>query len=115
MKTVILKKYLALTFALIFCLGAFSFNIGFFKHKANEKAARFENRKLTQFPKGKRILMKKDFYKEFENWYRDRMWGRRKLLKNWNRLNFYIGAVKDKNLIYTLDEWLLSKWTPKNY
>lgn len=91
MKIVTLKKYLVLIFALIFCMGAFSFNIGFFKHKANEEAARFENRKLTQFSKGKRMLMRKDFYKEFENWYRDRMWGRRKLLIIWNKINFYIG------------------------
>lgn len=115
MKIISCKKYIVLGFILIFCIGAFSFNIGFFRNKANKEAAMLENRTMAEFPKGKGLLKKKSFYKDFENWYRDRMLGRRRAILYWRKANYAIGVLKNKNLIETKDGWILPKSMPQKY
>ena len=118
MKIALVKKSILWLFAVVFMVGTAGFNYGFKKTKANEEAARLENRRIAVFPKGKGILLKKDFYSDFEKWYRDRMYKRKQILIRWRRMRFNLGLgveFDNKLIVKDIDDWILEKGTAKDY
>lgn len=116
MKMVLAKKSILWLFVVVFVVGTAGFNYGFLEPNSNIEAAKFENRKITEFPSVS--IQQKGFYTEFEKWYRDRMYRRGKLIFGWRKLCHKIGLRVnfDKNLIVTdVDDWILERSMPKAY
>ena len=107
------KKIILLLIPLFFFCFVIYPNTGLRFESKNIEDIRKENRNITPIPEGS--MTKKEFYKNIEMWYQDRLALRRKCIDKWCRYQFkFFNVFRSKEFVMANDGWLLKKWPPIN-
>lgn len=102
------KKIILLLIPLFFFCFVIYPNTGLRFESKNIEDIRKENRNITPIPEGS--MTKKEFYKNIEMWYQDRLALRRKCIDKWCRYQFkFFNVFRSKEFVMANDGWLLNK------
>lgn len=103
-----LKKVTAVCFVTLFAAFLVIPNTGLPKSKENARLVeQRENRKIIAFPSD--TTVSKEFYKQFEKWYQDRLRYKYKLISAWRKTNFLFGVAVDADMFLGKDGWFFSR------
>lgn len=103
-----IKKVIGVLFISLFAFFLVYPNTGLPRSEENaELVVQRENRKITPAPT--QSLKDKEFYKQFEKWYQDRLRYKYKLISAWRKTNFLFGIVVDKDMFVGRDGWFFSR------
>ena len=109
------KRYILGLIVLLFFLVIIYPNSGLRFETLNAKNIRTENRNITTIPEGS--WTKKDFYRQLELWYQDRLALRSQAIDIWWKYQYeWFGVVRDPNIVLAEDGWMLDKKnSPKRF
>lgn len=97
---------------LVFCILFFLFIFIPMTQISDSTISRVENRTLTQKPSISTFFSKNGFKygEQFETWFSDHFWKRKKIIRTYQNLNYFINAgIENDHALQGLDGWLFSK------